>query len=190
MFERFTDRARKVIALANQEAQRFNHEYICTEHILLGLVKEGSGVGATVLKNVDIDLRKVRLEVERLVESGPDCVTLGRLPYTSLGKQSIEFAIESAKELKHNYVGTEHLLLGILKADGVASKVLQSLGAKPDEVRSEVLNLVGATVNDAEDEEVPLTATGDSVFNIDVAELALRKLNAQLSSKATPAEIA
>src|SRR5213082_689483 len=87
MFERFTDRARKVMALANQEAQRFNHEYIGTEHILLGLVKEGSGVGATVLKNLDIDLRKVRLEVEKLVKSGPDMVTMGKLPQT-LDQQS------------------------------------------------------------------------------------------------------
>ena len=83
MFERFTDRARKVMALANQEAQRFNHEYIGTEHILLGLVKEGSGVGATVLKNLDIDLRKVRLEVEKLVKSGPDMVTMGALTIIS-----------------------------------------------------------------------------------------------------------
>ena len=82
MFERFTDRARKVMALANQEAQRFNHEYIGTEHILLGLVKEGSGVGANVLKNLDVDLRKVRLEVEKLVKSGPDMVTMGKLPQT------------------------------------------------------------------------------------------------------------
>src|SRR5688572_11227841 len=87
MFERFTDRARKVMALANQEAQRFNHEYIGTEHILLGLVKEGSGVGANVLKNLDVDLRKVRLEVEKLVKSGPDMVTMGKLPQTPRAKK-------------------------------------------------------------------------------------------------------
>lgn len=80
MYERFTDRARKVMQLANQEAQRFNHEYIGTEHILLGLVKEGSGVAANVLKNLDIDLRKIRLEVEKIVQSGPDMVTMGKLP--------------------------------------------------------------------------------------------------------------
>ena len=82
MYERFTDRARKVMQLANQEAQRFNHEYIGTEHILLGLVKEGSGVAANVLKNLDVDLRKIRLEVEKLVQSGPDMVTMGKLPQT------------------------------------------------------------------------------------------------------------
>ena len=116
MFERFTDRARKVMALANQEAQRFNHEYIGTEHILLGLVKEGSGVGANVLKNLDVDLRKVRMEVEKLVKSGPDMVTMGKLPQTPRAKKVIEYAIEEARNLNHNYVGTEHLLLGLLRS--------------------------------------------------------------------------
>ncbi|MFI4873554.1 MAG: Clp protease N-terminal domain-containing protein, partial [Phycisphaerales bacterium JB061] len=92
MFERFTDRARKVMALANQEAQRFNHEYIGTEHILLGLVKEGSGVGANVLKALSVDLRKVRLEVEKLVKQGPEMVTMGKLPQTPRAKKVIEYA--------------------------------------------------------------------------------------------------
>ena len=145
MFERFTDRARKVMALANQEAQRFNHEYIGTEHILLGLVKEGSGVGANVLKNLDVDLRKVRLEVEKLVKSGPDMATMGKLPQTPRAKKVIEFAIEEARNLNHNYVGTEHLLLGLLREqDGVAAHVLMNLGIKLEEVREEVLNLLGA----------------------------------------------
>jgi ATP-dependent Clp protease ATP-binding subunit ClpC len=145
MFERFTDRARKVMALANQEAQRFNHEYIGTEHILLGLVKEGSGVGANVLRNLDVDLRKVRLEVEKLVKSGPDMVTMGKLPQTPLAKKVIEYAIEEARALNHNYVGTEHLLLGLLREhDGVAAQVLTNLGIKHEEVREEVLNLLGA----------------------------------------------
>ncbi len=123
MFERFTDRARKVMALANQEAQRFNHEYIGTEHILLGLVKEGSGVGANVLKNLDVDLRKVRMEVEKLVKAGPDMVTMGKLPQTPRAKKVIEYAIEEARNLNHNYVGTEHLLLGLLREhDGVAAQ--------------------------------------------------------------------
>ena len=99
MYERFTDRARKVMQLANQEAQRFNHEYIGTEHILLGLVKEGSGVAANVLKNLDVDLRKIRLEVEKLVQSGPDMVTMGKLPQTPRAKKVIEYALEEAREL-------------------------------------------------------------------------------------------
>ncbi len=153
MFERLTDRARKVMALANQEAQRFNHEYIGTEHILLGLVKEGSGVGANVLKNLDIDLRKVRLEVEKLVKSGPEMVTMGKLPQTPRAKKVIEYAIEEARNLNHNYVGTEHLLLGLLREhDGVAAQVLMNLGLKLEEVREEVLNLLGAGVQNEQDE--------------------------------------
>ncbi|MBN2843910.1 MAG: ATP-dependent Clp protease ATP-binding subunit [Sedimentisphaerales bacterium] len=151
MFERFTDRARKIMALANQEAQRFNHEYIGTEHILLGLVREGSGVGANVLKNLDVDLRKVRLEIEKLVKSGPDMVTMGKLPQTPRAKKVIEYAIEEARALNHNYVGTEHLLLGLLReSEGVAAQVLMNLGLKLDKVREEVLNLLGAGLDNAE----------------------------------------
>jgi len=152
MFERFTDRARKVMALANQEAQRFNHEYIGTEHILLGLVKEGSGVGANVLKALSVDLRKVRLEVEKLVKQGPEMVTMGKLPQTPRAKKVIEYAIEEARNLNHNYVGTEHLLLGLLREhDGVAAQVLRNLGLKLEEVREEVLNLLGASGEELED---------------------------------------
>ncbi|MEX0727851.1 MAG: ATP-dependent Clp protease ATP-binding subunit [Planctomycetaceae bacterium] len=144
MYERFTDRARKVMQLANQEAQRFNHEYIGTEHILLGLVKEGSGVAANVLKNLDIDLRKIRMEVERIVQSGPDMVTMGKLPQTPRAKKVIEYAMEEARNLNHNYVGTEHLLLGLLREqEGVAAQVLMNLGLKLEDVREEVLNLLG-----------------------------------------------
>jgi ATP-dependent Clp protease ATP-binding subunit ClpC len=159
MFERFTDRARKVMALANQEAQRFNHEYIGTEHILLGLVKEGSGVGANVLKNLDVDLRKVRLEVEKLVKSGPETVTMGKLPQTPRAKKVIEYAIEEARNLNHNYVGTEHLLLGLLREqDGVAAQVLMNLNLRLEDVREEVLNLLGAS---EETEEVGSVMAGE-----------------------------
>ena len=144
MYERFTDRARKVMQLANQEAQRFNHEYIGTEHILLGLVKEGSGVAANVLKNLDVDLKKIRMEVEKIVQSGPDMVTIGRLPHTPRAKKVIEYCNEEARNLNHNYVGTEHLLLGLLRdQEGVAAQVLMNLGLKLEEVREEVLNLLG-----------------------------------------------
>src|SRR5438128_5771887 len=112
MYERFTDRARKVMQFASQEAQRLNHEYIGTEHLLLGLVKEGSGVAANVLKNLDIDLRKIRLEVEKIVQAGSDMVTMGTLPQTPRVKKVIEYAIEEARNLHHSYVGTEQLLVG------------------------------------------------------------------------------
>ncbi|NLW86217.1 MAG: ATP-dependent Clp protease ATP-binding subunit [Planctomycetes bacterium] len=158
MFERFTERARKVMALANQEAQRFNHEYIGTEHILLGLVKEGSGVGANVLKNLGVDLHKVRVEVEKLVKAGPDMVTMGKLPTTPRAKKVTEYAIEEARNLNHNYIGTEHLLLGLLREhDGVAAQVLMNLGLKLEEVREEVLTLLGAG---AEAEEPAPAAAG------------------------------
>ncbi len=154
MFERFTERARKVMALANQEAQRFNHEYIGTEHILLGLLKEGSGVGPNVLKNLDVDLHKVRMEVEKRVKAGPDMVTMGKLPQTPRAKKVLEYAVEEARNLNHNYIGTEHLLLGLLREqDGVAAQVLMNLGLKLDEVREEVLKLLGAGM-DIEDGEM------------------------------------
>src|SRR3979409_2094863 len=144
MYERFTDRARKVMQLANQEAQRFNHEYIGTEHVLLGLIKEGSGVAANVLKNLDIDLRKIRLEVEKIVQAGPDMVTMGKLPQTPRAKKVLEYSIEEARQLNHNYVGTEHLLLGLLREqEGVAAQVLMNLGLKLEDVREEVLSLLG-----------------------------------------------
>jgi ATP-dependent Clp protease ATP-binding subunit ClpC len=156
MYERFTDRARKVMQLANQEAQRFNHEYIGTEHILLGLIKEGSGVAANVLKNLDVDLRKIRLEVEKLVQSGPDMVTMGKLPQTPRAKKVIEYSMEEARNLNHNYVGTEHILLGLLREqEGVAAQVLMNLGLKLEEVRDEVLNLLGHGMEGPEGSERP-----------------------------------
>lgn len=155
MYEHFTDRSRKVMQLANQEAQRFNHEYIGTEHILLGLVKEGSGVAANVLKNLDIDLRKIRLEVEKLVQSGPNMVTMGKLPQTPRTKQVIENAILEARNLNHSHVGTEHLLLGLLGyPEGVAAQVLLNLGLHLKDVRAEVLNMLGYTADTEAAEQI------------------------------------
>ena len=160
MYERFTDRARKVMQLANQEAQRFNHEYIGTEHVLLGLVKEGSGVAANVLKNLDVDLRRIRNEVEKIVQSGPDMVTMGKLPQTPRAKKVIEYAMEEARNLNHNYVGTEHLLLGLLREqEGVAAQVLMNLGLKLEDVREEVLNLLGHGVEASEGGERATSAS-------------------------------
>jgi ATP-dependent Clp protease ATP-binding subunit ClpC len=146
MFERFTDRARKVMALANQEAQRFGNDYVGTEHILLGLVKEGSGVAAQVLKNLDVDIKKLRMEVEKLVKSGPDMVvSMGKLPTTPKARKVTDYAIEEARALNHNYVGTEHILLGLLReTDGVAAQVLMNMGLKLEDIRQEVLNVLGA----------------------------------------------
>src|SRR4029079_5019616 len=120
-------------------------------HILLGLVKEGSGVAANVLKNLDVDLRKIRLEVEKLVQSGPEMVTMGKLPQTPRAKKVIEYSMEEARNLNHNYVGTEHILLGLLREqEGGAAQVLMNLGLKVEEVREEVLNLLGHGIEGSE----------------------------------------
>lgn len=133
MFERFTDRARKVMSLANVEAQRFNHEHIGTEHILLGIVKEGGGIARAIFEKLDVDPRKIRLEVEKLIKSGPELVNVGKMPQSPGAKRAIELAIERAIILGHNYVGTEHLLLGLIEErDGVAAKVLVSLSITLD----------------------------------------------------------
>src|ERR1041385_6334492 len=148
MFDRFTDRAKKVMNLARQEAQRFNHEYLGTEHILLGLVQEGSGVAANVLRNMNIDLAKIRTEVEKLVKTGPPMVTMAQLPFTPRATQGPQLSMEEAGNLGHNYIGTEHLLLGLIKEnEGIAAKVLTNLGVKLEEVREEVLEFLGADMN-------------------------------------------
>jgi ATP-dependent Clp protease ATP-binding subunit ClpC len=157
MFDRFTDRARKVMQLARQEATRFNHDAIGTEHILLGLVQEGSGVAATVLRNLNVDLSKIRHEVEKIVRSGPTMVTMGQIPFTPKAKKVLELAVEEARQLGHNYIGTEHLLLGLLREqEGKAADVLMSLGLKLEEVREEVLEFLGADLaNEAESQDAP-----------------------------------
>lgn len=152
MYERFTDRARKVMQLANQEAQRFNHEYICTEHVLLGLITEGDGVAAQVIKQRGIDLRSIRVEVEKLIQRGPDVITMGRLPETPRAKKVIEYSFEEARNLKRNYLGTEHILLGLLReADGVAAQVLLNLGLKLEEVRVKMLRMKESPAPDQAD---------------------------------------
>jgi ATP-dependent Clp protease ATP-binding subunit ClpC len=153
MFDRFTDRAKKVMNLARQEAQRFNHEYIGTEHVLLGLVQEGSGVAANVLRQMSIDLSKIRSEVEKMVKTGPSMVTMGQLPFTPRAKKVLELSMEEASNLNHNYIGTEHLLLGLIKEnEGIAAQVLMNLGVKLEDVREEVLEFLGAETSEEEDE--------------------------------------
>jgi ATP-dependent Clp protease ATP-binding subunit ClpC len=162
MFDRFTDRAKKVMNLARQEAQRFNHEYLGTEHILLGLVQEGSGVAANVLKNMGIDLSKIRTEVEKIVKTGPSMVTMGQLPFTPRAKKVLELSMEEAGNLGHNYIGTEHLLLGLIKEnEGIAAQVLINLGVKLEDVREEVLDFLGADTADEEEEEPAMAEGGN-----------------------------
>ena len=145
MFNRFTERARKVILLAKEEAKRFNHDYIGTEHMLLGLVREGEGVAAAVLMSLGLDPDKVRLEVEKLVHSGPGSAVTGDIPFTPKAKKAIELAMDEARELGHNYIGTEHLLLGLIReGEGVAAQVLINLGLDMDKIRGEVIQLLGS----------------------------------------------
>src|SRR5262245_27265767 len=163
MFDRFTDRAKKVMSFARQEAMKFNHEYIGTEHILLGLVQEGSGVAANVLKNMNIDLEKIRHEVEKIVKTGPSMVTMGQLPFTPRAKKVLELSMEEASQLSHNYIGTEHLLLGLIKEnEGIAAQVLMNLGVKLEEVREEVLEFLGASDNNNEEESEPQEQQGQA----------------------------
>ena len=144
MFERFTDRARKVMAIANEHVRRFHHQYIGTEHIFLGLIKENGGTGATVLKNLDVDIDKMLPEVEQLfkLKGGRDAVAKGKIQQTQNAIKVIEYAIEEARNLNHDYIGTEHILLGLLReSEGIASQVLVNLGVSIEGVRMEIEKL-------------------------------------------------
>ena len=146
MFNRFTERARKVIVLAKEEARRFNHDYIGTEHLLLGLIREGEGVAAAVLQKLGLSLESIRLETEKLVQPGPSTQIQGDVPFTPRSKKALELAAEEARSLGHNYIGTEHLLLGLIReGEGVASQVLLNLGLDLNRVRSEIMELLGSS---------------------------------------------
>lgn len=145
MLNRFTERARKVILLAKEEAKRFNHDYIGTEHILLGLVREGEGVAAVVLQKMGLGLQQIRLEIEKIVKPGPSTIISGDIPFDPKAKKAIELSGEEARALGHNYIGTEHILLGLIKeGEGVASVVLLNLGLDLDKVRQEIVDILGS----------------------------------------------
>lgn len=139
MFERFTEHARDVMALASQEAQRFGHEYIGTEHLLWALAKEARGVAAAVLEHFGVDLKPLRKEVEALLAGRPHAATTERLPPKPEARNVVVYAIEEARSMHHNYVGTEHLLLGLMRrGETVGAQVLANLGLQFDAVRAEV----------------------------------------------------
>jgi ATP-dependent Clp protease ATP-binding subunit ClpC len=147
MFNRFTERARKIILLAKEEAKRFNHDYIGTEHILLGLIREGEGVAAAVLASLGLGPDRIRTEIEKLVQPGPATIVSGDIPFTPKAKKVIELAMDEARNLGHNYIGTEHLLLGLVReGEGIAAQVLTGLGLDLDKIRMEVMNLLGSSV--------------------------------------------
>src|SRR5690242_232112 len=141
-FEKFTERARKVLSLAQDEAQRFNHNYIGTEHLLLGLVREGDGVAAKVLANLGVELNKVRSAVEFIIGRG-DRIVLGEIGLTPRARKVIELAVDEARRLNHTYIGTEHLLLGLVReGEGIASGVLESLGVNLEKVRTQTIQVL------------------------------------------------
>ena len=163
MFDRFTERARKVMGFARREAQRFHHEYIGTEHILLGLIQEGQGVAANVLKSMNIDLEKIRREVEKIVKAGPAMEPSVQIPFTPRAKKVVELALEEASNLGHNYIGTEHLLLALLREqEGIAAHVLLALGVRLEEVRDEVIEFLGGPTSEDEVENELSGADEDS----------------------------
>ena len=147
----FTDRVRKVLAMAREEAIRLQHDYVGTEHILLGLIREGEGVAAAVLQNLSVDLDQIHERVEESVRKGKATIALGELPYTSRAKKVLEFAMAEARDFNHSYVGTEHLLLGLLREEkGIAAQVLNSLGVTLDEARGETLKVLGSDMSPSE----------------------------------------
>jgi ATP-dependent Clp protease ATP-binding subunit ClpA len=144
VFDRFTDRARKVVGWSRQEAQRFQHDYIGTEHILLGLIREGGGVAADVLRNLSVDPLRVREEVEKRMKAGTASVTMGQLPFTPRAKRVLELSLEEARDLGHNYIGTEHLFLGLIREEeGIAAQALRALHVRTEDARGHVRKLLG-----------------------------------------------
>jgi len=142
MFQRFTDRARRVVVLAQEEARNLNHDWIGTEHILLGLIREGEGVAAKTLESLEIGLDAVRQQVEQMIGQGQQAPP-GHIPFTPRAKKVLELSLREAQQLGHNYIGTEHLLLGLIReGDGVAARVLVMLGADLDRVRRQVVQLL------------------------------------------------
>src|SRR5213080_2641096 len=144
-FDKFTERARKVLTLAQEEATRFNHNYIGTEHLLLGLIREGGGVAAKVLNNLGVELDNVRSQVEFIIGRG-DRMIAGEIGLTPRAKKVIELAVDEARRLGHHYIGTEHLLLGLVReGEGIAAGVLESLGVRLEQARRETLAVLGVS---------------------------------------------
>jgi len=183
MFERFTDRARRVVVLAQEEARHLNHNYIGTEHILLGLIHEGEGVAAQALETLDISLEAVRGEVTEIVGRGAEQPS-GHIPFTPRAKKVLELSLREALGLGHNYIGTEHILLGLIReGQGVAAQVLVKLGASHDRVRQAVIQLLagfaggqaeqvaGMSSQISQQQAMAMVAGGPGVYQDEPAEL-------------------
>ncbi len=173
MFERFTERARRVVVLAKQEAARLNHEYIRTEHLLLGLVKEGEGVAARALSNLGIDLKNLLYEIEKHLQKGQTVVTQEERPFTPSAKKVLELSVEEARRFNHNYIGTEHILLGLIKEkEGIAAKVLDGLQIDEAKVQAEIMRLVGGREPEAATSPQKSQTPALEAFGRDLSELA------------------
>jgi ATP-dependent Clp protease ATP-binding subunit ClpC len=143
VFERFTERARQVVVLAQDEARALGHNYIGTEHILLGLLREEEGLAARVLESLDVTVEEVRAQVKRLVGEGDEEIVTGQIPFTPRAKKVLELALREALSLKHSYIGPEHILLGVVREnDGVAARILLDFGADAETVRNEIMRVL------------------------------------------------
>jgi len=177
MFERFTDRARRVVVLAQEEARMLNHNSIGTEHILLGLIREGEGVAARALKSLEISLDAVRQQVEEIIGRGQQAPS-GHIPFTPRSKRVLELSLRESRQLGHNYIGTEHILLGLIReGDGVAAQVLVRLGADLNRVRQQVIDLLHGYGH-----RHPVEVSGPVVLaRLEVVEQQLTAIDAQLT---------
>src|ERR1041385_2128602 len=183
----FTPRAQQVLALARKEADRFNHNYVGTEHLLLGLIKLGQGVAVNVLQKMGLDLETVRMEVEKQVGSGPETKIVGNVPYTPRVKKVLALAGKEAKALSHSYVGTEHILLGLLKeGEGVAARVLKSLEIDIERTRNEILKELDPNFTPSESEQEGPETSGTRK---DVKTPALRAFGRDLTELARKGEL-
>jgi len=154
MYDRLTEKTKKVISYARQEAQRMGHQYIGTEHLLLGLVREGTGAAATVLQRLGVDSKRARLEVEKIVKSDTDVIPIGKQPLAPRARKALEYAFEEAKRLGHQYIGTEHLLLGLLREeDDIATQVLRNLGVEIEDVHDSLMELLGPEAGEEESDD-------------------------------------
>jgi len=174
MHDKFTERVRKVMFLAREEAARLQHDYIGTEHLLLGILREGEGIGATVLNNLNLDLDAIRQAVENMVSSSGGTLTIGEIPFTPRAKRVLELSVDEARQLGHNYVGTEHLLLGLIReGEGIAARVLIELGVDRKKVREETLKLLGGTpAQNREEREERVETPALNQFGRDLTQMA------------------
>ncbi len=173
MFDKFTERAKKVINLAREEAARLGHDYIGTEHLLLGLIKEGGGVATAVIENLGLDLERLKMEVEKSISMGGGTLTLGEVPFTSSAKKVLELALEEAQALGHNYIGTEHILLGLIReGDGIAAQVLEHFNLRIEKAREMTIYLLGGNLPKYMQGQVKTNTPTLDAFGRDLTQLA------------------